>query len=886
MKDKIKTITTSNSSIENNNKVLKQCRLIGAITFGIIAGILGFKGFSGIICYISSLTMTSIFIVLNVGMNNYNSYVEKTNDILGIGDYILGEVEPVSFDQILSRITKLSYGLHPLVDPARVTQAVINGMYSGIKTSELDELASQTCAYMAATHNDFSKLAARISTSNLHKNTSSDIGDVVSQLFYFKDVQGNPAPLISRCVYDFIMENKEIINSKIDFSKDFEYDYFAFKTLERSYLLRIDNKIVERPQHLLMRVSCGIHCGDIEAALETYKLLSQKYFTHATPTLFNSGTPRPQMSSCFLLRIPEDSIDGIFDTLTKCANISKTAGGLGVAVSNIRGTGSYIRGTNGRSNGLIPMLRVYNDTARYIDQGGGKRKGAIAIYLEPWHVDVVEFIEIRKNHGKEEMRCRDLFPALWVPDLFMERVEKDQDWTLMCPDECRGLQDVWGDEFKKLYEEYEKQGRGRKTMKAQKLWFLILQAQIETGTPFICYKDAANSKSNQKNLGTIVSSNLCTEIIEYTSANEIAVCNLASIGLPKFVDKDNKTFDFDKLKEVTRVITRNLNKIVDHGYYSLPECKNSNLKHRPLGIGVQGLADCFMMLRMPYESEKARKLNKEIFEVIYYAALEASCELAEKDGPYETYSGSPASKGILQFDMWGVKPDSGLCDWDSLKERISKYGLRNSLLIAPMPTASTSQILGNNESFEPFTSNIYHRRVLSGEFFVVNPHLLNDLLELGLWDDRLKQNIIANNGSIQNILTIPEDVRELYKTVWEIKQKTVIDMAADRGPYICQSQSLNIHMENANFAKLSSMHFYGWKKGLKTGIYYLRTQSATRPIQFTVDQQLLKSETNKEKDSLERNKRQAIEPEEKKIIACPLRPSNLKDGEECMMCSG
>ncbi|KAK6587976.1 hypothetical protein RS030_71014 [Cryptosporidium xiaoi] len=799
-----------------------------------------------------------------------------------------GEQEPVSFDKILSRISKLAYGLHPLVDPARVTQAVINGIYSGIKTSELDELASQTCAYMAATHNDFSKLAARISISNLHKNTSSDISDVASQLYSYKDIHGCSAPLLSKEVYNFIMENSDKINSAIDFSRDFEYDYFAFKTLERSYLLRANNKIVERPQHLLMRVSCGIHYGDIDATLETYDLLSKKYFTHATPTLFNSGTPRPQMSSCFLLRIADDSITGIFDTLTKCANISKSAGGIGVAVSNIRGAGSYIRGTNGRSNGLIPMLRVYNDTARYIDQGGGKRKGAIAVYLEPWHVDIVEFIEIRKNHGKEEMRCRDLFPALWVPDLFMERVEKDLDWTLMCPDECKGLQEAWGDEFRELYEKYEKQGYGRKTMKAQKLWFLILQAQIETGTPYICYKDAVNKKSNQKNLGTIVSSNLCTEVMEYTSSDEVAVCNLASIGLPKFVDKEKKTFDFDKLKEVTKVITRNLNKIIDRCFYPIPEGRTSNLRHRPLGIGVQGLADCFMMLRLPYESEGARKLNIEIFESIYYAALEASCELAERDGPYETYSGSPASKGILQFDMWDVKPSSGLCEWDTLKVKISKYGLRNSLFLAPMPTASTSQILGNNESFEPFTSNIYHRRVLSGEFFVVNPHLLNDLLELGLWDDRLKQNIIANSGSIQNIKSIPEDIRELYKTVWEIKQKSVIDMAADRGPYICQSQSLNIHMENANFAKLSSMHFYGWKKGLKTGIYYLRTQSAARPIQFTVDRQLLDTPAGKDRESTDLpTKRKAVESvDNQNVMACALRPSGLKDGEECMMCSG
>ncbi|KAL7069119.1 putative ribonucleoside-diphosphate reductase, large subunit [Cryptosporidium serpentis] len=798
-----------------------------------------------------------------------------------------GKEEPVSFDQILSRISKLSYGLHPLVDPARVAQAVINGMYSGIKTSELDELASQTCAYMAASHPDFSKLAARISISNLHKNTYSDIVEVANQLISFKDVHGYPAPLLSQTVYDFIIENKDRLNSVIDFSRDFEYDYFAFKTLERSYLLRVDDKIVERPQHLLMRVSCGIHYGNIDVAIETYELLSQKYFTHATPTLFNAGTLRPQMSSCFILKISDDSIDGIFDTLKKCANISKTAGGLGVAVSNIRAAGSYIRGTNGRSNGLIPMLRVYNDTARYVDQGGGKRKGALAVYLEPWHADILEFIEIRKNHGKEEMRCRDIFPALWIPDLFMERVEKDADWTLMCPDECPGMQDVWGDQFKELYERYEKEGRGRKTIKAQSLWFALLQSQIETGTPFICYKDAANRKSNQQNLGTIKSSNLCTEIMEYTSSDEVAVCNLASIGLPRFVDRNNKKFDFKKLYEVVKVATRNLNEVIDRGYYPIPECRKSNMRHRPLGLGVQGLADCFMMLRYPYESKDARKLNIEIFETIYYAALDASCELAEKYGPYETFQGSPASRGLLQFDLWNVQPSSGLWNWNLLKEKIAKYGLRNSLLVAPMPTASTSQLLSNNESFEPFTSNIYHRRVLSGEFFVVNPHLLNDLLELGLWDEKLKQNIIANNGSVQNIETIPQDIRDLYKTVWEIRQKAVIDMAADRGPYICQSQSLNIYIANANYAKLSSMHFYGWKKGLKTGAYYLRTQSAANPIQFTVDQQLLKSTTdkNKEQDTKRPALQNSSQSDGKPVMACPLRPANLQ-GEECLMCSG
>lgn len=800
-----------------------------------------------------------------------------------------GEEEDISFDQILKRIQKLSYGLHELVDPARVTQGVINGMYSGIKTCELDELAAQTCAYMATTHPDFSILAARITTDNLHKNTSDDIAEVASQLYHFKDVRGRNASLISKEVYDFIMKHKDRLNKEIDYSRDFNYDYFGFKTLERSYLLRINNKIVERPQHLLMRVSIGIHVDNIDRALETYHLMSQKYFTHATPTLFNSGTPRPQMSSCFLLSIQSDSIEGIFETLKQCALISKTAGGIGIAVQDVRGQNSYIRGTNGNSNGLIPMLRVFNDTARYVDQGGGKRKGSFAVYIEPWHSDVFEFLDLKKNHGKEELRARDLFYALWIPDLFMKRVKENKEWTLMCPNECPGLSESWGEEFEKLYTKYEEEGSGKRTVPAQDLWFAILQSQIETGTPYMLYKDACNSKSNQQNLGTIKCSNLCCEIVEYTSPGEVAVCNLASVALCKFVDLEKRQFDFKKLYDITKIITRNLDKIIERNYYPVHEAKVSNHRHRPIGIGVQGLADTFMLLRYPYESDDAKELNKRIFETMYFAALEESVELAKVHGPYETFAGSPASKGILQFDMWNVKVDNKYWNWDELKQKIKKHGLRNSLLLAPMPTASTSQILGNNESFEPYTSNIYYRRVLSGEFFVVNPHLLKDLFDRGLWDEDMKQQLIAHNGSIQYINDIPDDLKELYKTVWEIKQKNIIDMAADRGAFIDQSQSLNIHIQKPTFAKLSSMHFYGWEKGLKTGAYYLRTQAATDAIKFTVDTHVaktaakLKSGAEGAKITREVSRDTVSTTTTAATMVCPLRRNN---DEECLMCSG
>jgi len=779
-----------------------------------------------------------------------------------------GEKETVHFDKITERIRKLCFNLNEeFVDPAMVSQKVINGLYSGITTSQLDELAAQTCAYMAAMHPDFSKLAARISVSNLHKNTITDFSEVCSVLLNYYDEQGRPAALISKDVHDFVQENKDKLNAAIDYNRDFEYDFFGFKTLERSYLLKVKGKIVERPQHMLMRVSVGIHVGDVDAAIETYNLMSQKYFTHATPTLFNAGTPRPQMSSCFLLTMKSDSIDGIFETLKQCAMISKYAGGIGLAVHSIRATDSYIRGTNGNSNGLVPMLRVFNDTARYVDQGGGKRKGSFAIYLEPWHADIMEWLDLKKNHGKEEQRARDLFYALWIPDLFMKRVEADGMWTLMCPNECPGLHEVWGEKFEELYTKYEKEGRGRKPIKAQALWFKILESQIETGTPFMLYKDACNRKSNQQNLGTIKSSNLCTEIIEYTAPDEIAVCNLASVGLPTFVDRETRKFDYHKLREVVKVMTKNLNKVIDRNFYPVEEAKVSNMRHRPIGLGVQGFADALMLMRLPYESEAASYVNKKVFETIYYAAVEASMESAMKEGPYSTWAGSPAQQGKLQFDLWGLPPLSKVpvppslkevegpqWDWDTLKAKVVTHGLRNSLLVAPMPTASTSQILGNNESFEPYTSNIYYRRVLSGEFFCVNQHLLNDLIARSLWSNDLKQLLIAHNGSVQNIDVIPADLKELYKTVWEIKQKAVIDMAADRGPYIDQSQSLNIYMQTATFAKLSSMHFYGWKKGLKTGVYYLRTQSAADPIKFTVDKSVVSAATAARSQASEREK--------------------------------
>jgi ribonucleoside-diphosphate reductase alpha chain len=748
-----------------------------------------------------------------------------------------GRREAVKFDKITARIKKLCYGLNPLVTPEKVAMKVIEGLYDGVTTSELDNLAAEVAATNTITHPDYALLASRIAVSNLHKNTKKSFSEVVKDLYEYIDPKTDKkAPLISDEVYDIIIKNADILDSTIIYDRDFRYDFFGFKTLERSYLLRLKGEVAERPQQMLMRVAVGIHKDDLDSAIETYNYMSEGWFTHATPTLFNSGTPKPQMSSCFLLTTKEDSIPGIYDTLKQCAQISQSAGGIGLSIHDIRATGSYIKGTNGTSNGIVPMLRVFNDTARYVDQGGGKRKGSFAIYVEPWHADIFDFLDLRKNHGKEEQRARDLFYALWIPDLFMQRVEENGDWTLMCPNECPGLADVHGKDFEKLYKKYESEGKGRKAIKAQELWFKILESQIETGTPYMLYKDAANEKSNQKNLGTIKSSNLCTEIIEYTAPDEVAVCNLASIALPKFVAEGK--FDHEKLFKVAYRVTKNLDKVIDANYYPVAEARNSNMRHRPIGIGVQGLADTFILMRQAFESDEAKQLNKDIFETIYYAALTASKDLAIENGTYESYKGSPVSKGVLQFDMWNVKP-SERWEWDLLRDEIKKNGVRNSLLLAPMPTASTAQILGNNECFEPYTSNIYTRRVLSGEFIIVNKHLLRDLVKLGIWDDRLKNKLMASNGSIQNIDEIPENIKNLYKTAWEISQKVLLDMAADRGAFIDQSQSLNIFMENANFAKLTSMHFYGWKAGLKTGMYYLRTKSATDAIKFTLDKEAI-----------------------------------------------
>jgi ribonucleoside-diphosphate reductase alpha chain len=746
-----------------------------------------------------------------------------------------GKKETVKFDKITARIQKLSYGLSSLVDVIEVTKKVIEGIYDGVTTTELDNLAAETAASLTTKHPDYALLASRIAVSNLHKNTEKSFSATMRKLHQYTDsATGRRMPLIADDIMEIIEANAELLDSSIIYDRDFGFDYFGFKTLEKSYLLRVNGKITERPQHMYMRVAIGIHKEDIESAVKTYNLMSERWFTHATPTLFNAGTPKPQMSSCFLLTMKDDSIDGIYDTLKQTAKISQSAGGIGLSIHNVRATGSYIGGTNGTSNGIIPMLRVFNDTARYVDQGGGKRKGAFAIYLEPWHADIVEFLDLRKNHGKEELRARDLFYALWIPDLFMKRVEENGNWSLFCPNEAPGLPETFGAEFEKLYEKYEAEGRARKTMKAQELWFAILEAQIETGTPYMLYKDAANSKSNQQNLGTIKSSNLCTEILEYTSADEVAVCNLASLALPRFVNEGK--FDFDKLYEVTYQVTRNLNRIIDHNYYPIEEARKSNLRHRPIGLGVQGLADVFILMRLPFESELAKMLNKNIFETIYFAAMTASKDMAKEQGAYETFAGSPLSKGQFQFDLWNVQP-SDRYDWNALREEVKQYGVRNSLLVAPMPTASTSQILGNNECFEPYTSNIYVRRVLSGEFIIVNKHLLKDLVQLGLWNDTMKNKIIAANGSIQQINEIPDDIKALYKTVWEIKQRHLIDMAADRGAYICQSQSLNLFVDNPTVAKLTSMHFYAWKKGLKTGMYYLRTQAAAQAVQFTVEKQ-------------------------------------------------
>jgi ribonucleoside-diphosphate reductase alpha chain len=788
-----------------------------------------------------------------------------------------GRREPVQFDKITARIKKLCYGLHDAVDPTKVAMRVIEGVYDGVTTTELDNLAAEVAATNAVTHPDYAQLASRIAVSNLHKATKKSFTETMKDLHEYVDpITGENASLIAEDVWEIIQNNSELLDSSIIYDRDFSYDFFGFKTLERSYLLKIDGQIAERPQQMLMRVAVGIHKDDMDSAIETYNMMSEGWFTHATPTLFNAGTPKPQMSSCFLLTMKEDSISGIYDTLKQCAKISQNAGGIGLAIHDIRSTGSYIKGTNGTSNGIVPMLRVFNDTARYVDQGGGKRKGSFAIYIEPWHSDIFDFLDLRKNHGKEEQRARDLFYALWTPDLFMKRVEENGDWTLMCPNECPGLADSWGPEFEALYTKYEAEGKGRKTIKAQDLWFKILESQVETGTPYMLYKDAANGKSNQQNLGTIRSSNLCTEIIEYTSPDEVAVCNLASIAVPKFV-KEDRTFDHDKLFEVTYRVTRNLNRVIDRNYYPIPEARNSNMRHRPIGLGVQGLADAFILMRFPFDSDEARQLNKDVFETIYYAACTASKDMAKEEGAYETFEGSPASEGKLQFDMWDVTP-SDRWEWDILKDEIKEHGMRNSLLMAPMPTASTAQILGNNECFEPYTSNIYTRRTLSGEFIVVNKHLLRDLTKLGLWDDDMKNRLIAANGSIQNIDEIPENLKVLYRTAWEIPQRAILDMAADRGAYICQSQSLNIFMENVNNSKLTSMHFYAWKKGLKTGMYYLRTKAATDAIKFTVDKKY-KTQPQTEKAA------EAAAPEEmtyeQQVQAC-----SIENGPDCEMCSG
>jgi ribonucleoside-diphosphate reductase alpha subunit len=778
-----------------------------------------------------------------------------------------GRKEAVKFDKITARIVKMCYGLDPLVSPEMIAMKVIEGLYDGVKTTDLDNLAAEVAASKTLDHPDYALLASRIAVSNMHKNTKKVFSEVIDDLYNYIDPKtGKMASLIADDVYEVVQKHKAQLDSSVIYDRDFKYDYFGFKTLERSYLLRINGLIAERPQHMLMRVSLGIHKEDIDAVLKTYDLLSEGWFTHATPTLFNSGTPKPQMSSCFLLTMKEDSIDGIYETLKSCAKISQSAGGIGLSIHDIRATGSYIKGTNGTSNGIVPMLRVFNDTARYVDQGGGKRKGSFAIYVEPWHADIMDFLDLKKNHGKEEQRARDLFYALWTPDLFMQRVKENGDWTLMCPNECPGLSDAYGPEFEALYTKYEAEGKGRKTIKAQDLWFKVLESQIETGTPYMLYKDAANQKSNQKNLGTIKSSNLCTEIIEYTAPDEIAVCNLASLALPKYVE--DGVFNHDKLFEVTYQATINLNRIIDNNYYPVEEARNSNMRHRPIGLGVQGLADAYILMRYPFDSPEAAQLNKDIFETIYYAAMTASKDLAKVEGPYQTWNGSPISQGIFQFDMWGVQPSSRW-EWDVLRDEVKTHGVRNSLLLAPMPTASTAQILGNNECFEPYTSNVYTRRVLSGEYIIVNKHLLKDLVKAGLWNMEMRQKLMVSNGSIQNINEIPQELKDLYKTAWEISQKVIIEQAADRGAYICQSQSLNIFMENANFGKLTSMHFYGWEKGLKTGMYYLRTKAATDAIKFTVDKAAVAESIQK------------TEEENMAAIAC-----SLDDPEGCEMCSG
>jgi ribonucleoside-diphosphate reductase alpha chain len=799
-----------------------------------------------------------------------------------------GRKEPIMFDKITARVRKLCYGLNELVDPVKISMRVIEGLYDGVTTSELDNLAAEVAATMTTSHPDYARLAARISVSNLHKNTKKSFSEVMSDLYHYVNPRtGKYAPLLSDDVYKVIMDNAEDLDSTIIYNRDFGYDYFGFKTLERSYLLKLNGNIVERPQHMLMRVSIGIHLNDLEAAKETYELMSKKFFTHATPTLFNSGTPKPQMSSCFLLTMKDDSIDGIYDTLKQTAKISQSAGGIGLSIHNVRATGSYISGTNGTSNGVVPMLRVFNDTARYVDQGGGKRKGSFAIYVEPWHADIFAFLDLKKNTGKEEMRARDLFYAMWIPDLFMKRVQDDAEWTLMCPNECPGLFDCHGEEFEAKYQKYEEEGKGRRTIKARELWEKIMESQIETGTPYMLYKDAVNRKSNQKNLGTIRSSNLCTEIMEYTSPDEVAVCNLASIALPMFIK--NGEFDHKELFRVTKRVTKNLNRVIDRNYYPVKEAENSNFRHRPVGLGIQGLADAFIMMRLPFTSDEAKKVNQEIFETLYFAAVSASMEEAKVDGPYQTFKGSPISEGLFQHNLWGIEDSelSGRWDWGKLRKDVKKHGVRNSLLVAPMPTASTSQILGNNEAFEPYTSNIYTRRVLSGEFIVVNQHLLKDLVALDLWSEDLKEEIMRANGSVQDVDIIPQDLKELYKTVWELSMKDIIDMSRQRGYFIDQSQSLNLFMENANYAKLTSMHFYAWKSGLKTGMYYLRTKSAVDAIKFTLKQEVKKepiaamAAAGLEADGISADSDKPLTPQELRDMI-----AKSKDGEDddCLMC--
>jgi ribonucleoside-diphosphate reductase alpha chain len=766
-----------------------------------------------------------------------------------------GQLEDIAFDKILTRVKKLGQEANIQINYSSLAMKVIDQLYDKIETTKIDELAAEQCASLSTNHPDYGTLAARIVVSNHQKNTETIFSNVVKQLYSFKDVHGTHRPLLSQTLYDFVVKYLDVIDEMFDYNRDYLIDYFGFKTLERSYLFKIGNKIVERPQHMWMRVAIGIH-GDLtnpnslSLVKETYDLMSLKYFTHATPTLFNAGTPRQQLSSCYLIAMEDDSLDGIYNTLKDCAQISKYAGGIGLHIHNIRAKGTHIQGTNGTSNGLVPMLRVFNNTARFIDQGGGKRNGSFAIYLEPWHPDIDDFLELKKNHGDEELKARDLFYALWISDLFMERVKNNAKWSLFCPHECPGLADLYGDKFVELYEKYEADGKARKVVNARDLWFKILDAQMETGTPYILYKDAANRKSNQKNLGTIKSSNLCTEILQYSDDKETAVCNLASIGLPSFVNAETKQFDYEKLHQVTKVVTNNLNRVIDINFYPTEKTKVSNFKHRPIGIGVQGLADTFVLLDIPFHSDAAKEVNRLIFETIYHAALEKSNELSISDGSYSSFEGSPASKGILQYDMWSKEPTLGRYDWHALKQSIIKYGLRNSLLVAPMPTASTSQILGFNECFEPFTSNLYSRRTLAGEFVVVNKYLMKELIQLGFWNEQIKNNIIANKGSVQQLTILPEHIRNKYKIVWEIPMKHVIDMSADRGAFICQSQSLNLWVEDPTYNTLTSMHFYSWKQGLKTGIYYLRRKAKHQAQQFTIEPEQAQGKNDDDKDEI------------------------------------